>query len=198
MSVIRKTIPAHTSEPIFPLTVEQYHNMIERGTLTDEDPVELIDGVLIYKMPKNPPHTTAVLLSVEAIRILLPPGWSVRSQDAITLSNSEPEPDVVVCRGTVRDYAKRHPGPADIALVVAVADTTLSRDRGVNLEVYARSGLVEYWLLGISSGQLEVFSDPDTSTGQYRKTQVFSASQSVPLAILGQLCGHISVASILP
>jgi Uma2 family endonuclease len=109
MSVIRKTIPAHTSEPIFPLTVEQYHNMIERGTLTDEDPVELIDGVLIYKMPKNPPHTTAVLLSVEAIRSLLPPGWSVRSQDAITLSNSEPEPDVVVCRGTVRDYANGTP-----------------------------------------------------------------------------------------
>jgi len=41
--------------PIWRLSVEQYHRMIRFGILTDDDPVELLEGWLITKMPKIHP-----------------------------------------------------------------------------------------------------------------------------------------------
>ncbi len=45
----------YTDEPIYWLTVEQYHDLIDRGLLTDEGPVELLEGVPVFNEPKNPP-----------------------------------------------------------------------------------------------------------------------------------------------
>ena len=115
--------------PIWRLSVEQYHRMIRFGILTDDDPVELLEGWLITKMPKNPPHRLSTQLTREAIARLLPPGWYVDAQEPITTEDSEPEPDVVVVRGERHDYRDHHPREHDVALVVEVADTTLQRDR---------------------------------------------------------------------
>src|SRR2546421_6492315 len=90
--------PAPPEEPVFLLTVEQYHTMIEAGVLTDDDPVELLEGVLVFKMPKNPRHRLAVRLLLDAINGLLPPGWHTQSQEPVTLEDGEPEPDGAVVR----------------------------------------------------------------------------------------------------
>jgi len=113
---------------IWRLSVAQYHEMIRAGILAEDDPVELLDGCLVQKIIKNPPHCLATGLVRDALEKALPEGWHVKSQDPITLAASEPEPDVTVVRGSRRDYADRHPGPADVALVVEVADTGLQRD----------------------------------------------------------------------
>ena len=39
---------------------------------------------------------------------------------------NEPEPDLCVVRGESDDYTDHHPGPADIALIVEVADSSLA------------------------------------------------------------------------
>jgi hypothetical protein len=43
-------------EPVLRLTVEQYHGMIRAGILVDGDPIELLEGWLVQKMTKYPPH----------------------------------------------------------------------------------------------------------------------------------------------
>lgn len=122
LSTERAAVPDDT---IWRLTVEQYHRMISAGILTDDDPVELLEGWLVFKMPKNPQHRLATQLTREALTRLIPAGWFVDTQEPITTYDSEPEPDVMIVRGQPRDYANRHPVPAEIALVVEVADATL-------------------------------------------------------------------------
>ena len=73
---------------------------------------------------------------------------------------NEPEPDLSVVRGESDDYTDHHPGPADIALVVEVADSSLSRDRGEKRDNYARAGIPVYWIVNLVGRQLEVSSNP--------------------------------------
>src|SRR5687768_4706512 len=114
-----------TPEPVFRLSVEQYHTMIETGGLTDDDPVELLEGVLVFKPSKNPKHGVAVRLLTTVMDRLLPPDWHFLAQEPVTLADGEPEPDGAVVHGDARSYPNRHPGPADVAIVIEVADTTL-------------------------------------------------------------------------
>src|SRR5262249_34402061 len=110
-------------------SVSEYHHMIASGVFDEDEPLELLEGYVVVKMPRNPPHDgTSQGLQKRVFR-LLPSGWDLRVQSAITLSDSEPEPDLVVVRGDETHYKHRHPGPADIGLIVEVADSSLDRDR---------------------------------------------------------------------
>jgi Uma2 family endonuclease len=193
--------PAYTDEPLFRLTVEQYHELIRSGTLSADDPVELLEGLLVYQMPKNTPHATATRLCRRVIELLLPSGWFYDSQEPITLSDGEPEPDGLVVRGRIEDYAKSHPAPADVGLVIEISDTTLDRDLGLKLRSYARAGITIYWVLDLSSLTLHVYTDPDTSSVSepvYRQHEQFHVGDSVPFVLDGQQFGAIPIESLLP
>src|SRR5436305_4096318 len=82
--------------PVRRFTVDEYHRMIQTGILEEDDSVELLEGWIVLKMPRNPPHDVAIDLAREAIETRLPAGWRVRVQSAITTSDSEPEPDLAV------------------------------------------------------------------------------------------------------
>ena len=75
------------NEALWRLSVEQYHGMIRAGILTEDDPIELLEGLLIEKMPKNPPHRIATHLTAAALRAAIPDGWYVDSQEPITLED---------------------------------------------------------------------------------------------------------------
>lgn len=68
------TVP---SDPVWRLSVGQYQQMVRAGILTEDDPVELLEGWLITKMPKNPPRRLATQLTRESLAGLLPTGWFV-------------------------------------------------------------------------------------------------------------------------
>src|SRR5205823_6450881 len=93
-------------------------------------------------------------------------GWHVRQQVPITLDTSEPEPDCCVAAGNRRDFLAHHPGPADVALVVEVADTTLDSDRRVKRPLYAEARIAVYWIVNLEDGQLEVYGDPSGPAAQ--------------------------------
>src|SRR5690242_8549294 len=111
--------------PLYRFTVKQYQRMIETGVLTENDRVELLEGWIVDKMPHNPPHDGTINRINRRLLPLLPEGWLLRVQSAITLTRSEPEPDLAIVRGPEEIYFKRHPMPRDIALLIEVADTTL-------------------------------------------------------------------------
>jgi Uma2 family endonuclease len=189
------------SEPIWRLNVDQYHEMIRRGILTDDDPVELLDGWLVYKMPKNPPHRVATRSTRKALEQVVPAGWYVDSQEPITLGErSEPEPDGMVVRGESNQYLERHPGPEDVALIAEVADATLARDRGSKKRLYARANVPVYWIINLFDRQIEVYTDPTGLAEQpdYRQRQDYGPSDSVPVVIAGQEVGRIPVRDLLP
>jgi Uma2 family endonuclease len=178
------------SEPIWRLSVEQYHAMIEAGILTDDDPVELLEGWLVFKMPKNPPHRITTRLLRAALEQLIPVGWYVDSQ--------EPEPDVIVVRGDTRDYLDRHPGAADLAIVIEVADTTLQRDRTTKKRSYARAGVGIYWIVNLSEQQIESYTQPIAATAAYQTSTDYRLQDSIPVLIAGVEVGRIAVESVLP
>src|SRR5579871_3042840 len=147
-------------DPVWRLSVEQYHEMIRAGILTPDDPVELLEGLLIPKMPKNPAHRMAKRRLLKALEKTLPPGWEVESQEPITTADSEPEPDLSVYRTRADEYANRHPGPQDLVLVVEVADSSLRRDRGRKKRLYARAAVPVYWIVNLVDRQIEIYTDP--------------------------------------
>jgi Uma2 family endonuclease len=181
-------------------TVAQYHQMIRSGVLSDDDPVELLNGWLVIKMAKNPPHRAAALLVRHELERVAPTGWYVEAQEPITLETSEPEPDAVLVRGTTRDYLDRHPGPADVALVVEVADTRLERDRILKKQLYAAAGIPVYWLLNLVDRQLEVYTEPTgpTEFPDYGTRVTRESGEGVAVVIAGQEVGRIAIADLLP
>jgi Uma2 family endonuclease len=198
---IGQFMPAAMSpEPVCRLSVSQYHEMIAAGILTHDDPVELLEGWLVPKTVKNPPHSTARQLTTKALERIVPPGWHVHSQEPITLSDSEPEPDVAIVRGDPGQYEHSHPGPQDVALVVEVADASLARDRSIKKRIYARAGIPLYWIVNLQERRIEVYTNPSgpIEVAEYRQHDDYAAGSEVPLMIEGREAGYISVAALLP
>lgn len=195
-----ESVAAIPKDLILRLRVEQYHAIIQAGILTDDDSVELLEGWLVFKMPKNPPHRVTTRLVRTALENILPPGWYVDSQEPITLSNSEPEPDIVVVRGDTRQYLDRHPGAEDIALIIEVSDTTLQRDRTIKKRIYARAGIAIYWIVNLVEEQVEVYSQPIVEVEQPDYTQRLDYGRSAVISVIieGVEIGAIDVNSLLP
>ena len=168
------------------ISVARYHSMIDAGILTDDDPVELLGGWLIDKMPKKPRHRLTTRRIRAALERIVPVDVYVDSQEPITTHDSEPEPDVVVVHGDPEDYADRHPGPQDVSLVVEVSDATLQSDRTLKKKLYAQAGIPIYWIAtNLPDAQLEVCSDPSPSTADYRSRQLYGMEDEVEVTIRG-------------
>jgi Uma2 family endonuclease len=188
--------------PPFPLrrfTVAEYHKLAESGLLQSGAPLELLEGWIVPKMTRRPLHDGTLDLLDELLRRQLPEGWRLRVQAAITTSDSEPEPDFSVVRGRADTYLHRHPGPEDIVLVIEVAESSLAHDRTVKGRIYARAGIVVYWVVNLVDGIVEVYSDPSgpVSEPSYRQHRDYSIQEVIPLVINGNTA-HISVREVLP
>ena len=194
--------PADASEEdqLYRLNVKQYHDMIRTGILMDGDPVELLEGLLVKKMAKNPPHCLSCGLTHDALQALLPTGWHLKTQGAVTTKDSEPEPDIAAVRGARRQYAQRHPGPKDVALSVEVSDTSLRRDRTKKKRIYARARVPVYWIINLADRQIEVYTDPTgpTKKPDYRQRQDYGPDDQVPVILDGQEVGRLVVRDLLP
>jgi len=180
--------PVPTSPPVVrgpalrSFTVDEYHQMILAGILKEDDPVELLEGWIRFKMPRNPRHD-AVIDATQRALIARLPDRRVRVQSAITMQDSEPEPDVVVAIGPARQYVSRHPSPADISLVVEVAESSLEYDRIEKGRAYARAGIPTYWIINLRDSAIEVYTAPSgpQDVPEYRNKVILRADESVPV-----------------
>jgi hypothetical protein len=187
-------------ERVWRISVDQYHQMLRQGIITGNEPVELIDGLLVTKMGKNPPHVIALSHSRRTLESQVGPGWHVRVQDPITLDRSEPEPDIAVARGVVEDYREAHPTAVHVGLVLEASDTSLADDQGFKLRLYARNRIPQYWIANLVDDQVEVYTRPSGPGDQpeYGECRVFLPGESVPLVLDGQVVAHVPVESLLP
>jgi Uma2 family endonuclease len=187
------------TRPVHRFTVEQYERMTELGLLTAADRVELLEGIIVDKMTQHPPHSVAVDLVREHLEPLLPPDYRIRDQKPVRLAGSEPEPDLAVVLGPVKRYARRHPGPQDIVLVIEVADTSLADDRERKGRIYARARLPVYWIVNLQDGIVEVYTNPKAGKAPgYTTRRDHGREESVPVIVAGKELGAIPVSELLP
>ncbi len=181
------------------LTVDQYHDMIRNGILTENDAVELLEGYLVTKMPRSPEHDyTISALSDELLR-LVPRTFALRGQCAATIQDSEPEPDLVIARGDRALYRHRHPGPADTVLVIEVSASSLHHDRTDKGRIYARAGIPVYWVVNVADKVIEVYTQPSgpCETPAYARRDDYAVGAAVPVVLDGATVGTIPVAEVL-
>jgi Uma2 family endonuclease len=123
-------------------SVEQYEKMVEVGILGPDDKVELLEGQVIQKPRRDPPHDATISMVGATLRPLCPPGWNIRFSLTVVLNDSVTEPDLAFVRGDHRSYLVRHPRPADVGLLIEVATVSLDCDLHRKSRIYARSGIV--------------------------------------------------------
>src|SRR5712691_10901968 len=180
------------------ISVEEYHRMIEAGELSEDDRVELLEGRLLPKMTHSPLHDNTEDTVNQVLTKLLPPGWRLRVQSAITTGTSEPEPDLAIVKGDRQTFKCRHPGAAEIGIVIEVADTSLIQDRTDKRESYARAGIVCYWIVNLRAQQVEVFEQPlgPGPFPAYGVETIHRMGQTVDLRLEGQLIASVSVSEL--
>ena len=161
-----------------PISVEQYHELGRTGIIPTN--TELVRGVILGKMIKSPEHSWLVQYLVDWLRSALPTGWHVRQEQPLTLSDSEPEPDVAVVLGSPGNYRQRHPSTAALVIEVAVTSSELDREKAA---IYAEANVPEYWLVLPGQDQAEVYSLPnECGSTQHQTIEIdgFLSPQAFP------------------
>lgn len=181
-------------------SLARYQRMIETGILTSEDKVELLENYVVLKMPRNPPHDGTVQLIGGTLLPMILQGWGLRVQLTVVLADSQPEPDLAIVRGDARAYMARHPSPADVGLIVEVADSSLLRDQRDKTRIYARGGIACYWIVNLVDRRIEVYTQPSgpTAVPAYASFQLYQPGDAVPLVLDGNTAGTVPVDELLP
>ncbi len=166
------------------LRVEQYRRMVEVDILGPDDHVELLEGLIVEKMTKNPPHAVATELLALVLHRAVPEGWfpSIETPVSIPEQDCVPEPDAKVVRGQPRDYLDRWYGPRDSALVIEVSDSNYAEDRSLKWAIYARALVPIFWSLNLKRRRLEVYTNPtgEADMASYRQAQTFGPDGEAP------------------
>lgn len=165
-------------------TRAEYESLASSGLLNDQR-LELIEGELIDKMGKKPPHVNSVTLLFAWLtgvfglrRVYQEAPIDVAPEDNPT---NEPEPDLVVLSSDISAFSHKRPGPGDLLLLIEVAESTLGFDLKTKAGLYARAGIVEYWVLDLTGRQMIVHRDP--RDGHYASLTAFRTEERVaPLA----------------
>ena len=181
-------------------SVARYDRMIEAGFFTSEDKIELLENYLVLKMPKNSVHDGMALRVRKRLTRALPPGWDIREQGTLALSDSRPEPDLAVVREIPDDYISRHPTPEDTALVIEVANTSLLRDQRDKARIYARGNVACYWIVNLDERRIEVHTLPSgpCDSPAYASVHHYAPGDAVPVVLGGVTVAAVPVAELLP
>jgi Uma2 family endonuclease len=181
-------------------SVAEYNRLIAEGVLDDEDKVELLEGMVVLKVPRDPRHDSTIQRIQSKLYRVIPADWDVRTQLAITLSESQPEPDFALVRGTADDYDSHHPFASEVGLAIEVANSSLRRDTLDKTRVYATDAVPEYWVIDVQNRVIEVYSAPDPAAAPPRYTahRTVRPGDTLALALDGKPVATIPAADLLP
>jgi Uma2 family endonuclease len=201
IAATESTLPgpaASASRPLhYRFNVAQFCQMLRDETIGPQERVELIDGLVVNKVSKNPPHILVGKLLFSALQGMVPAGWHVTKDDDVVVSDhDQPQPDLAVVRDSPRDYLARYATAAEIALAALISESTLASDRMIKMPRYAAGNIPVYWIVNLIDEQVEVYTNPVGAT--YADRTVFAHGQDIPVVIDGRLVGRIAVSEILP
>jgi hypothetical protein len=191
---------------IQPLTVKQYHKFIENGWIKETPAFELLDGFIVRKdrakagediMTVGDRHRIVVTLLSHMSPQFVPVGCFLQSQQPISLPpHSEPEPDVSIILGELSDFTDKPPSATHVTCVIEVADSSLPRDLGTKLRMYARSGIAQYVVVDLVN---DIVLDHRQPKGRkYLQITPLRAGQSVQISAAKAKVVSIPVKRLLP
>ena len=186
--------PVSTEDGLYRLSAEKYDEMVASGALGPDDPVELVAGLLIYKMPQDAPHTIATLNLSRWLDRRCGETHTVRGQMPIHLRGSNrPEPDIAVVPGEPDDYPEQPTGEQTM-LAVEVADRASERVLRLKVDAYGRGGVTELWVLDVKRRKLTVYREP--GEGGYGSVVTLEPHESVSPLFLPE--HMLRVSEVLP
>ncbi|ACK69876.1 protein of unknown function DUF820 [Gloeothece citriformis PCC 7424] len=140
-------------------SVEDYHRMIQAGILNKYN-CELLAGEIVVMSPEMPIHYNIAKRGTKYLEDLLGHRAEIRFNGAITLPDSEPEPDIAIVKPPHSKYDNHHPYPEDIFWLIEVANTSLKKDLELKSLIYAQAKIPEYWVINLKTKRLIVFRQP--------------------------------------
>ena len=160
---------------------------------------ELINGVIIRKMPQHKRHAYCVN---EAIH------WmhgnfnrrGTQTQASVFVADDDnrvnkPEPNLLILNKLLLDIGDKAPAPEDMRLAIEIADTTRTMDLGTKAALYARAGVPEYWVVSIDERKVYIHTNPQPDTGTYTRTEATDADTIAPMFAP---TATVAVADLLP
>lgn len=176
-------------------TVADYHRMAEAGVFRHDQRVELLNGEIRDMLPPGPGHSGGTNRLAHLFAHKDKGRFLVWNQSPLSLNeDSEPQPDVMLVKPQADFYSKEHPTPADVFLVIEVADSSLSYDRNEKLPAYGRAGIPEFWIVNVPKKCVEVYREPHF-TG-YAKTAIVKHGGTVAPEAFPDIA--LAVADLLP
>lgn len=147
-------------EDVRRFTPEEFSRMVETGVLDEDERVELLEGFLVPMTPIGDEHAACVIRASNLLYERLAGRVWVSVQNAIAIAKALPQPDIVILRRQPDCYRSGKPQPADVYLVIEVADSSLRRDRDVKLPLYGRAGIRETWVVDLAGEVVIVGREP--------------------------------------
>lgn len=178
-------------------TIEEYHRLTELGFFHEDDHIELIEGQLIHMAAKGTAHETCNRLLMRELIRLLGDRATLQNQAPITLSNDgEPEPDFAILQNRPDNYFSAHPIPAEVLLVIEIADSSLTYDQTTKVNSYAKENIQDYWIFNLIDVVLEMYSEPyqqSESEFGYRVKRIALPNERVKLPQVSELWLDLSI-----
>lgn len=166
---------------LHPLSVAAYHALGEMGLIPEK--TELLRGCVFNKMPKSPLHSALLMRLLRLIQqALTSPKLHVRTEQPITIGDSEPEPDLAVIAGGTNDFWDNHPTTAELAIEIAVTSHDFDRQKA---SIYAEAGVKEFWIVLVPEREIEIHRRPEG--GAYREVTRVGAEGVAQCAVLPEV-----------
>ncbi|MBW4633013.1 MAG: Uma2 family endonuclease [Iphinoe sp. HA4291-MV1] len=177
-------------------TIAEFDRLAELGFFSEDDRVELINGEIISMVSKGKPHAVCETRLARELYKLVGERATLRGQQPIIIPEySQPEPDFVIAQNRDDDYLSAHPSPADILLLIEIADSSLKYDQEVKLPIYAEASVSHYWIFNLVDNFLECYSefyqDLQGKFG-YRRKLIFLSNESVKIPFFPDLSLDLS------
>lgn len=180
------------------ITTNRYQMMVATGVLTKYDRIELIEGDMVDMAPIGTKHSAITSRLHELFVLAVSHSATVVSGGPVNLGEySEPQPDLMLLKRRADFYSSKIPEAADVLLLIEVSDSSLAFDQSVKLNLYARYGVSEYWVIDVEGGCIATYRDP-TATGYARKLKFAAAGSVAPQAFpdvkiaVGEIFGQAS------
>jgi Uma2 family endonuclease len=176
------------------ITADEFEQMGRAGIFHPDARLELLEGGIYEMSPIGSPHAACVKFLSTLLNRLFSDKLLVSVQDPIRLDDfSEPQPDIALLRWRDDFYRHAHPTPADVLLVIEVADTTVETDRSYKMPLYAKAGIREAWLVNLPGEKVELYAEP--ASGIYQVSRNFARGEEAEAHSLPDL--RISVAELM-
>jgi Uma2 family endonuclease len=164
------------------ISTNRYQMMVAAGVLTKYDRIELIEGDMLDMAPIGTRHSAITSRLHEVFVLAVARSATVVSAGPVNLGEfSQPQPDLMLFKRRADFYSGKTPEAADVLLLIEVSDSSLAFDQSVKLNLYARYGVAEYWVVDVEGEQVVTYCEP-TAKGYIRQAEFEGPDAVMPRA----------------